>query len=337
MHCPRCQSVGLHTGKSDAMTVHACGRCGGVWLAPDNAARLLQWVTVQPWQEPVQVACAVCQQTMHGKYVVEANVVVDECTGHGFWFDRHEMEHVAGAVARKRGRPEPKFPGYAVAGAALAGVAAASAVTAAVMAGSEELPPESEHGYAADVAVEAAIWSPEIVEGGSHIGSAVVDAASGVIGGSDAGGTADAAGGVADAVGGVAGAAAGAADAGGDAAEVAVVGVAAVHIAGDAGGAAADVAGGAAGVAGDAGGDVAGAAVEIAGGAPDVASGAADLAGGAADLAGGVAEGGAAAVGGAAEVAGGAAEAAAEVAGGAAEAAGGIVEAIAEILGGLAG
>ena len=95
MHCPRCQSVGLHTGKSDAMTVHACGRCGGVWLSPADAARLLQWVTVQPWQEPVQVACAVCKQTMHGKYVSEASVVVDECTEHGYWFDQKNEIRVA--------------------------------------------------------------------------------------------------------------------------------------------------------------------------------------------------------------------------------------------------
>ena len=243
MQCPRCQSVGLHTGTSDAMTVHACGRCGGVWLAPEDAARLLQWVTVQPWQEPVQVACAVCRQTMHGKYVTEANVVVDECTGHGFWFDRHEMEHVAGAVARKRGRPEPKFPGYAVAGAALAGVAAASAVTAAAMAGGEELPPETEHGYAADVAVEGAIYAPEIIEGGAYVGGAVVDAAGGV-----AGEAADLAGGVAEggaeAVGGAAEVAGGIAEGGAEA-----VGGAA-EVAGGAAEAAAEVAGGAAEAAG---------------------------------------------------------------------------------------
>jgi Zn-finger nucleic acid-binding protein len=199
MQCPRCQVVGLHTGEAETMTVHACGRCGGVWLGPDDAARLLRWVTVQPWQEPVQVACPICRGTMHGKYVAEANVVVDECTGHGLWFDRYEMEHVAAAVARKRGRPAPEFPAYAVAGAALAGVAAASAVTAALLAG-DDPPPEPEDDYAADVAVEAVVFAPEIAEGGAYVGAAVVDSAAAV---DVAGAAADVAGGAAEAAGGV--------------------------------------------------------------------------------------------------------------------------------------
>jgi Zn-finger nucleic acid-binding protein len=192
MHCPRCRELELHTGEAEAITVHACGRCGGVWLDPADADKLLEWVHVQAWQEPVPLGCPVCRQTMQGRHVAEAGVLVDGCPGHGVWFDHQELERVAGAVARKRGRPMPPLPGPATGGAVLAGVVAASAVGAFALASAEGGPPADEDArHAADVVLEGVIIGPDVALAGAQLtaeaGDTVVEAGSGVV---EAGGAA---------------------------------------------------------------------------------------------------------------------------------------------------
>ena len=192
MHCPRCRTVGLHEGETDTITVHACGRCGGVWLAPVDADKLLSWVQVLPWREPVHVDCAVCRQPMQGRYVQAANVVVDACPSHGVWFDHRELEHLAAEVARKRGRPIPPMPHppREAGGDALAGVVAASAVTAFVLASGHGPPPAATtYGEgatdAATVVAEGMLVAPEVAVIGAHVtaeaAGVAVDAGAGVI------------------------------------------------------------------------------------------------------------------------------------------------------------
>ncbi len=191
MHCPRCRVVGLHTGETDAIIVHACGRCGGVWLGEVDADKLLSWVQLQPWREPVHVDCAICRQPMHGRYVPEANVVVDACASHGVWFDHRELEHLAAVVAHKRGRPIPPMPRPTAhgSGAALAGVVAASAVTAVALASDHVPPPASTDSEdATDVATvvaEGLLVAPDVAVVGADLAGdaadAAVDAGAGVI------------------------------------------------------------------------------------------------------------------------------------------------------------
>jgi len=179
MDCPRCR-VGLHVGEADQLTLHACGRCGGVWLAPHDADKLLSWVSVQPWREPVDIACAQCKAPMQGRFLSEPNVVVDACPGHGVWFDHRELETLAGAVAKKRGRQAPAMPHPTGAGPALAGVVAASAVTAFVIASADAAPQES-NGYATDVALDTLIIAPEIVVVGAEVTAMAAEAGGGAI------------------------------------------------------------------------------------------------------------------------------------------------------------
>ena len=40
--CPRCPGVGLFVGEARGLHPRACGACGGVWLPPDEAARILR-------------------------------------------------------------------------------------------------------------------------------------------------------------------------------------------------------------------------------------------------------------------------------------------------------
>jgi Zn-finger nucleic acid-binding protein len=193
MHCPRCR-VALHTGEAEAITVHACGRCGGVWLDPGNADKLLSWVKVLPAREPHPLGCAQCGQTMQGRHLPEAGVVIDACPDHGVWFDHQELERLAGVVARKRGRPMPALPKPATAGAVLAGVVAASAVSAFALAGGDGPAPTSDDDarHAADVVLEGVIVGPDVVIAGAQLtaeygdtaveaGGAVVEAGGAVI------------------------------------------------------------------------------------------------------------------------------------------------------------
>jgi Zn-finger nucleic acid-binding protein len=180
MDCPRCR-IGLHEGEAEQLTLHACGRCGGVWLAPHDADRLLSWVAVQPWREPVDVACAQCNAPMQGRFLPEPNVVVDSCPGHGVWFDHRELEMLAGVVAKKRGRPAPAMPHPTSAGPALAGVVAASAVTAFVIASADAPPPEESNGYATDVALETLIVAPEVAVVGLEVTAIAAEAGGGAI------------------------------------------------------------------------------------------------------------------------------------------------------------
>ena len=180
MDCPRCR-IGLHEGEAEPLTLHACGRCGGVWMAPHDADRLLSWLTVQPWREPVHVACAQCSAPMQGRFLPEPNVVVDACPGHGVWFDHRELETLAGVVAKKRGRKAPAMPHPTSAGPALAGVVAASAVTAFVIASADAPPAQASDNYALDVAVDTLVVAPEVVIVGAEVTSMAVEAGGGAI------------------------------------------------------------------------------------------------------------------------------------------------------------
>lgn len=126
------------------MTLHGCGRCGGVWLGPACAQRLAEALPKEAIElaarassrasEAVDVSpsvrCPECALPMRRTRVAAAGLDLDLCESHGTWYDRHELEQVArtiaGAKRRRRGIAAAAAAGAVVAGAAVTGVAASA-------------------------------------------------------------------------------------------------------------------------------------------------------------------------------------------------------------------
>lgn len=181
--CPRCPGVGLFVGEARSLHPHACGACGGVWLTPDEAARILRPLFTPgglPGQ-PSRLCCPDCSSTMTEWTVGTTEITLDSCAPHGTWFDRSEVEALAVAAARLRGHPEPDFSAVqardlapaAVAGAAAA-IAAHAATHADVILAVQQLPPDEPliGASAADamlVAPDAAITAVELTAAAAQL------------------------------------------------------------------------------------------------------------------------------------------------------------------------
>ncbi len=169
--CPRCPEVGLFVGEARSLHPAACGACGGVWLKPDEAARILRPLFT-PGGLPghaSRLRCPDCSKDMTEWTVGTTGVELNSCPDHGTWFDRSEVEALATAAAKLRGAPEPDFSAVRasdVAPVAVAGAAAAIAVHAAahadVLLAAQQLAPattdtESAAAFAAPDAAFAAV------------------------------------------------------------------------------------------------------------------------------------------------------------------------------------
>ncbi len=111
--CPRC-IVALFEGDVGDTKLLACARCGGVWLDPTASRRVARELDSQVHQIARQFAkgadapvngdshglsCPVCSEALEQKRIAAAEVEIDYCSEHGTWFDRNELNRVAGAVA----------------------------------------------------------------------------------------------------------------------------------------------------------------------------------------------------------------------------------------------
>lgn len=133
--CPRCVDVGLHVGEARSLHPRACGSCGGVWLAAEEATRVLRPLFVPGGLpgRPSPRRCPICAEGMTEWSVGATGVELDSCGQHGTWFDRSELEQLAVAAAELRGVPRPDFSklhAREAGAAAVAGAAVAIAVTA---------------------------------------------------------------------------------------------------------------------------------------------------------------------------------------------------------------
>lgn len=198
--CPRCTSVPLHAGEARGLHLHACGQCGGVWLGPDEAARILRPLFTPGGLpgRPSPLRCPHCSQDMTEWTVGATDVPLDSCAWHGTWFDRSEIEQLADAAADMREQPAPKFTRAAplAAGVALAGATAAIAAQAVahadVLNAVDRLPPEQKSGLtdsavelAGEVGLEAAGAGIELTavaaEAGVEAAGAGIDVAGGLL------------------------------------------------------------------------------------------------------------------------------------------------------------
>jgi Zn-finger nucleic acid-binding protein len=121
--CPRC-GLALFVGQAVDLTMHACGRCGGIWLDPDGAARVRLYVSADALDlaqkatdhgtQPVDVqpvaACPVCRVALRRSRFALAAIDTDSCDRHGTWYDRAELLHIVEAVRRHRSSPAALLP-----------------------------------------------------------------------------------------------------------------------------------------------------------------------------------------------------------------------------------
>lgn len=197
--CPRCSGVGLFVGEARGLHPRACGACGGVWLPPDEAARLLRPLFTPGGLPggPSPLRCPDCSSAMTEWTVGATDIALDTCAAHGTWFDRSEVEALAVAAARLRGHPEPDFSAVQardLAPIAVAGAAAAIAVHAAshadVLLAAQQLPPQP--SQTGEIAANAVIIAPD-----AAVAAVELTASAAEVVGSVAVGTADVVGDVA--------------------------------------------------------------------------------------------------------------------------------------------
>jgi len=198
--CPRCWAsaaqVPLVHGRTKTFDLHACKRCGGVWLGRDAADKVLADAKQDGAGQPPSLFCPCCERGLKPVLVRPPGVVVDRCPADGVWFDVRELDAICAEAAKRKGIAVPARAA-AVAGAGLAATAAAGAAVALAVAESTGSNRESPGSVAVDIVTQM----PETVyHGVEAVGSVMpdADAASEV-----AGGMAEVAGGVAEAGGGM--------------------------------------------------------------------------------------------------------------------------------------
>lgn len=171
--CPRCKSL-LFIGQASGVTIHGCGRCGGVWLGAACARRVaealpgdaleLAWRVSQNAKDAVctkaSIGCPVCHAAMTRTHAAAAGVELDVCGVHGTWYDRNELEQIARVLAQSTWRKG------GAAGAAAVGAVAGAALAAGAV-GSAGPPGSRMQDSAVDTALE--VGSEVVLEGGAEV------------------------------------------------------------------------------------------------------------------------------------------------------------------------
>jgi Zn-finger nucleic acid-binding protein len=121
--CPRCAGTYLSSWKQAGNTLHACGGCGGIWLAHGIYARavhegdqqLVAFAEVASKNQRARVAdtgeqapCPECGVLMQRMCIQDIGIWLDICSGHGVWFDCEELRQVA-TWAEEARRRAPHF------------------------------------------------------------------------------------------------------------------------------------------------------------------------------------------------------------------------------------
>lgn len=114
LSCPRCDEP-LQGLKLGATTVHECGACGGLWMAPDALQRLCDAreehagvVATLAAHAPTATAspdtvryipCPRCRKLMNRvNFAHSSGVVMDVCKTDGVWLDRGELQRIVDFV-----------------------------------------------------------------------------------------------------------------------------------------------------------------------------------------------------------------------------------------------
>jgi Zn-finger nucleic acid-binding protein len=122
--CPRC-GLELFVGRAPEVTMHGCGRCGGIWLDNENtqvalkgmsppAKEMLSRITSNATTEVDKASAIMCPSCHKALDRVDrAGITLDLCNEHGTWFDRTELYRLVDAMAPKPVPPMPPMPQFA--------------------------------------------------------------------------------------------------------------------------------------------------------------------------------------------------------------------------------
>ncbi len=108
MNCPQCTGT-LVTLEFDRIEIDYCPDCEGIWLDSGEIDMLLTdgepddsfLNAMHPaHSKEKRLKCPICGRGMKKKAVGDDEpVVLDECPGHGLWFDRGELHRVLSSRA----------------------------------------------------------------------------------------------------------------------------------------------------------------------------------------------------------------------------------------------
>lgn len=122
--CPRC---GTELGErlSGRAKLLACRDCGGVWLTPDSARKVVEHIhgalslvvlservagaSQRPVDDRVKTVCCPFDAEPLERVKVDG-VDVDVCKVHGTWFDAGEVRRIANAFAAQLAERMPAVP-----------------------------------------------------------------------------------------------------------------------------------------------------------------------------------------------------------------------------------
>lgn len=159
--------------------MHACGRCGGIWLdlkearrvrvrVSEGARRLAQMAAdhgKSPADREPAIACLVCKRPMRRSRFEPAGVDLDRCALHGTWYDHAELVQLADAVNRLNAL-EP------AARAANRGVSSPVAIETLVLGSPSLAPAERQRGL-----VDTTVQVVRVAAAGVDVVSSVMDIA----------------------------------------------------------------------------------------------------------------------------------------------------------------
>ena len=101
MNCPQCEGI-LVTLEFDRIEIDHCPGCKGVWLDSGELRMLLDReggdflpvaLSVAQGKEKKRT-CPICSKGMKKVLVGGNRILIDECPGHGMWFDHGELTRV---------------------------------------------------------------------------------------------------------------------------------------------------------------------------------------------------------------------------------------------------
>ncbi|HPW68800.1 MAG: zf-TFIIB domain-containing protein [Deltaproteobacteria bacterium] len=98
MNCPQCDGI-LATLEFDRIEIDYCSGCGGIWLDSGELKVLLdrEGGDILPkvpgcaQGKEKKRTCPICLRGMKKVLMGRNRILLDECPGHGLWFDSGEL------------------------------------------------------------------------------------------------------------------------------------------------------------------------------------------------------------------------------------------------------
>lgn len=108
LSCPRCKKTQLIGQLSGRYLLFGCDECGGVWIEHTVLEAIIKSIRDPSLigalgrlaenrgqhknHDITYLACPECHELMYRRnFASNSQIIIDECNGHGVWFDHHEL------------------------------------------------------------------------------------------------------------------------------------------------------------------------------------------------------------------------------------------------------